>query len=478
MLAPLLLVALQSRLDAILDDPKLSGATIAVCVARADGRVLYQRDAARRLMPASNQKLFTVAYALHELGPDYAPRTRFWRLQDRVVVDAPGDPSLTYEQLREAARRLGSPIRMPVFARQAYKPRVGPTWELDDLPFRFAARITALSFDRGVVKLVASKGMPVLEPEAFGIRILHFPYGERSQELDPFGGVLVVHGELPKERAELAVFAIPEPDRAAASILGGPLLATEFVPEPSPDYEIRGKQLLEMAKECLAPSDNYVAEHLLLSASGRRGRLVSESPYPAASGRMRAFLTGVAGIESGDIRPVDGSGMSRHNQATARSYARLLTWMRSSPHFELWKSSMAAPGVGTLRTRLQNVAFVGKTGSLDMVAALSGYVTTKAGDELAVSLIVNHFSCTQAEVREILDRFVRELAEGSGIGTLFEVYGNRETTHTDKHARSADAHRVSGPGGHGMAAQSRARRRAESLDAAASGTGRVGVRAG
>jgi D-alanyl-D-alanine carboxypeptidase len=60
-----------------------------------------------------------------------------------------------------------------------------------------------------------------------------------------------------------------------------------------------------------------------------------------------------------------------------------------------------------LSSRLDGVGFAGKTGSLDMVAALSGYLRTDNGNEVIVSVIANHYLCPNVEARTVLDDFVR-----------------------------------------------------------------------
>lgn len=73
----LLAAALQAPLDRILTHDDLRGASVGAIVTTLDGTVLYERNSDLRLMPASNQKLLSVSYALHALGPDFVPRLGF-----------------------------------------------------------------------------------------------------------------------------------------------------------------------------------------------------------------------------------------------------------------------------------------------------------------------------------------------------------------------------------------------------------------
>jgi len=472
--------SLAARLDPLLNVPAMSGGLAGVCVMKPDGTVLYERNGNLRMVPASNQKILSVAFALHTLGPDWRPKTRFWKRGDRIVVDVPGDPSMTYDKLAGVAAKLGQP-KLPVFARQGFRPGVPPTWENDDLPHRYAPRITALTVNRGSFSLVGEKGEVRLEPEPFGVRIMRFPGGTVRTTFDPFGNLMVVRGDAPQERRNLENFAIPEPDRAAASILGGPLFETVDVPSERPDVEIEGDTVGKMAKDCLVPSDNYLAEGLMMLAAQKAGANLANA-YPAAPNRMREFLTRTVGLTEEQVRPMDGSGMSRHNFVTPIGVAKILAWAKRQPWSELWVDAMAKPGAGTLSSRLAGVEFHGKTGSLNSVATLSGYLTLANGETLIVSILLNHFIRPAADARNVADAIVRELAKPGSltqnlvpIGAKFEGRIGHEGPRAHPQPIASDDDRIPRSGGDRMASRPWANRRAQPLDAPADRTERMAV---
>lgn len=470
--------SLSTRIDKILDNPAIHGGLAGVCVMKPDGTVLYERNVNLRMVPASNQKILSVAFALHTLGPEWRPKTRFWKRPDRIVVDVPGDPSMTFEKLTEVAKTLGNP-KLPVFARQGFRPGIPPTWENDDLPHRYAPRITALTVNRGSFSLVGEKGEVRLEPNGFGVRIMRFPGGTVRTDFDPFGNLMVVRGDVGTERKNLENFAIPEPDRAAASILGGPLFESVEVPQERPDVEVEGDSIGKMAKACLVPSDNYLAEGLMMLAAQKMGANLSNA-YPAAANRMREFLTKTVGLTEEQVRPMDGSGMSRHNFVTPAAVAQILAWAKRQPWADLWVDAMAKPGSGTLSSRLAGVAFHGKTGSLNSVASLSGYVTLANGETLIVSILLNHFIRPASDARNVADAIVRELTKPVDL-TQKLVRRGAEIEGTIKHegprAHSEpiafDVDRISRSGRNGVASCTRPNRRTQPADAAFDRTKRM-----
>src|SRR5580700_2585121 len=99
------LPALQSRLAAILDEPRFAQAQWGVKVVALDsGQTLFERNAEKLMKPASNAKLYTAALALDRLGPDFRIKTSFYAaaqpdangvIHGDVLVYGRGDPSFS-----------------------------------------------------------------------------------------------------------------------------------------------------------------------------------------------------------------------------------------------------------------------------------------------------------------------------------------------------------------------------------------------
>ena len=188
------------------------------------------------------------------------------------------------------------------------------------------------------------------------------------------------------------------------------MIATDRVPTTEPDFVITGNSVGKIVEACLPPSDNNLAEHLFLLGAGRQGP-ISANPYGLARQRATKFFTNVVRVDPGDFHIYDGSGMSRHDFVTTRGLCKILSWSAEQPYAALWRGAMARPGRGTLAKRLDGIQFEGKTGSLDMVASLSGYLKTKSGKERIVSVVLNNFGCSAAEARSVIDAFVRTVSD-------------------------------------------------------------------
>jgi D-alanyl-D-alanine carboxypeptidase/D-alanyl-D-alanine-endopeptidase (penicillin-binding protein 4) len=133
---------------------------------------------------------------------------------------------------------------------------------------------------------------------------------------------------------------------------------------------------------------------------------------------VKSFLTGI-GVASDGIIQYDGSGLSRHNLITPSAVVQLYTYMGKQSRFaQAWRDSLTIGGVdGTLANRFKGTAahnnMRGKTGTIDQVSALSGYVTTAAGEQLVVSFVVNGVRTTRDRT-SMMDDIVVALAKFNG----------------------------------------------------------------
>jgi D-alanyl-D-alanine carboxypeptidase/D-alanyl-D-alanine-endopeptidase (penicillin-binding protein 4) len=108
---------------------------------------------------------------------------------------------------------------------------------------------------------------------------------------------------------------------------------------------------------------------------------------------VRQFLVN-AGVDNNDFFLYDGSGMSPDDRIAPRAFTGLLTYASKQPWGQPWRATLPVAGVdGTLAARFKNSPLKGriwaKTGTMNEVNALSGYLTAASGKTLAFSILVN-----------------------------------------------------------------------------------------
>jgi serine-type D-Ala-D-Ala carboxypeptidase/endopeptidase (penicillin-binding protein 4) len=151
-------------------------------------------------------------------------------------------------------------------------------------------------------------------------------------------------------------------------------------------------------------SSNFYAE-VLAKRLGVAGHGV-----PGTISKGSATAAAWADAHGVQVTAHDGSGLSYRNRATARGLARLLGMAEEEPWGLALRSSLPAPGQGTLRHRLKGVLVRAKTGTLRRISALSGWVWLEHRQAWAeFSILSSGISIYSAKAIE--DKVVRILAE-------------------------------------------------------------------
>ena len=180
--------------------------------------------------------------------------------------------------------------------------------------------------------------------------------------------------------------------------------------------------LREVVRGFMKPSQNLEADTLLADV-GEATRGSNAPPWQTSEDAGLAALDqllSVVGVTPGEVRFDEGSGLSRNNLTTANATVALLQFMANHREAQAFLDALPIAGVdGTLRRRLRNTAAAGnvraKTGTLRWAHALSGYVTTAAGERLAFSFMLNRFAAAPGHSgHEEIDPLVLMLANFAG----------------------------------------------------------------
>jgi serine-type D-Ala-D-Ala carboxypeptidase/endopeptidase (penicillin-binding protein 4) len=469
-------VAAFARLaDSIIASPPLDRAHLGMIVYEpATRRVLYEHNADRRFVPASNQKYWPTSTALHELGPDYRYRTPVLGIgfagatgtARAIVVVGAGDPTFSarfHAEDHTAIHALADSIAAAGVRRVAgdvnidasrFDDAIIPgTWTYGNLNgtsapptgafvtaeglFRVSVSATAVGEPARVEVLAPAATVPLLAEVATGAA---GSVTVTSIRRGPWDDTLRVTGSIAAD-AEPRTLRVPmtDPVRFAGHVLADALRDRGVVVEgtvtvirdataaaavregrlgngapPLPVTRLAewaSPPMGDIVSAILQPSQNWIAEQLVRTLGAeRRG----EGSWRAGISVQNAFLFGTVGIDSAALRLQDGSGMSHQNLVTPRAVAQILDHARSAPWSEVFRAGLARPGEpGTLSSRLTHLRgrMAGKTGTLANVNALSGYVTNADGDELIFVILGNASGLPAAPVVSAMDLLVSVLAD-------------------------------------------------------------------
>jgi serine-type D-Ala-D-Ala carboxypeptidase/endopeptidase (penicillin-binding protein 4) len=170
--------------------------------------------------------------------------------------------------------------------------------------------------------------------------------------------------------------------------------------------------LREIIKQTNKHSDNFLAECLFKTLGAETSGKQGNSFY--ATQAVLNFIDD-HGIFSKGTSVVDGSGISRFDQITVGAIVGTLEEMYFDlKHFKDYYNSLSIAGVdGTLESRMIGTKaennFRGKTGTLNGVTSLSGYLTTNNGDEVIISMIFQFSRGGTRFHRRIEDKIIEAL---------------------------------------------------------------------
>jgi D-alanyl-D-alanine carboxypeptidase/D-alanyl-D-alanine-endopeptidase (penicillin-binding protein 4) len=413
------------------------------------GEVIYARDPDRRLLPASNMKLVTLATAAHRLGWPYRFPTTLsavapvdGTVHGNLYVRGSGDPTLGWPTdaadlaLREWARALRARgvVRIEgdlVGDPDAYgDDRLGDNWSWNDLTFGYAAPYAGLTFHENTVAVTVEPspraGVPAqvrIAPDGSGLEVdaevqtvapdtptrltLHRPLGSH---------VLHVRGEAAAGAVPVVRYvAVPDPARfflealrRALAVEGIDVRGTTRVEALAADVDggvrvvHQSAPLADIAVRFMKVSQNLYGEALL--------HAVDPQPTATLASRRAAVASALTdlGVPTDDIQVADGSGLSRRNFVSASTLVALLRALSAPAHRETFVRTLPIAGVdGTLEQRLRGTACEGrvraKTGTLSHARALSGYVATASGRDIIFSVLANNHLRPTSDVDAVVD---------------------------------------------------------------------------
>ncbi|MCI0515036.1 D-alanyl-D-alanine carboxypeptidase/D-alanyl-D-alanine-endopeptidase [candidate division KSB1 bacterium] len=472
--APAAIERLHHDISTILTAPAFYNAHWGVAIQSLQtGEYVYLQNEDKGFMPASNLKLFTTALALVKLGPDFTFCTDLiangqidsgGRLLGDLVIRGAGDPSLGSRYRPNSDEKVGT---LEMFKRwaEALKKRkikvitgnivgddncfadklLGQGWSWDDESEWYAAQISGLSFNDNCIDLYFTPADSAGQlakfhtfPETDYVMIINqvqtvLPGQQASLNFSRQRGAnqITVSGSVELNGGVVKDWcSIENPTLFCATILKQ-VLEQEGIKVTGQAMDIddlsqyrypltdstaiitchHSPPVSRLIRTINKVSQNLWAEMLLRIEGFKFHGLGDESQSISV---MTNYLEQL-GIDPSTIGIYDGSGLSRLNLVSPRQVLTLLRALYRHPHFQYFYDSLPIGGVdGTLKSRMQGTAAQNnvhaKTGYINRVRALSGYLKSRDDEPFAFSLITNNYTVPTSMANAIQDLICERLA--------------------------------------------------------------------
>lgn len=429
---------------------------------------LISINARRAMNPASTMKLLTTYAALDLLGPAYTWKTEAWidgELKDGVlngdlILKGYGDPKFTIEQfwlwLSELRARGLREIRGDlVFDRSYFELPANDPAQFDNDPVRaYNVGPDALLLNFNTLRLrymLDGTNLKVVsEPLLEGITLENqlAPNGgnvncdnwDDQFSVQPNGDSVVLQGDYPVECGEreqnLSVMPhtryVESVFRAVWQELGGSLQGKQRDGVVGGTAKLfsahRSEPLSAIIRDINKFSNNVMARQLFLTL-GATGPALGEPAPSSETGTTESFNMHPLSIERSmfvmqtwlarnhmdfnELVLENGAGLSRKERISAAHMAELLQNAFNHPLSAELQASLPILGVdGSVKSRLKESAAARhahlKTGTLEGVKTIAGYVRSKNGKEWIVVFFINHPCARQGQ--EAQDALIEWLA--------------------------------------------------------------------
>ncbi len=432
-------------------------------VRNPDGRIIEEFNGEHLIRPASNLKLVTSAAFLDLLGPDYTFETTLFatgsaienRWEGDLYIRGTGDPSINgeayddplflFRQWAEVFDSLGiDTIEGDIIAHDGFFDDVPYPrgWEWDDLSYYYAPEISALSFNFNVVDLeVIADGEPGTVPS-----ITWFPFETtyvefiNEQRVTPANtsydesyrrelgrNKIYLRSTLPRGMVETEPLSVPNPSlyfidtfrkflgREGITHRGNLRTMAEPVSWQEGSFtklhEHRSKPLYTMIQWMNRESDNLYTEMLLKVVAAEKFKVPGSTELGLEA--VKDFMQN-HGFDTTAVTLRDASGMAPATLLKTSDLNRFLVEIQSESYFDRFYNSLSVGGQnGTLSFRFGggnlNGNFHGKSGFLSGVRSISGYLTTREGNRLIVTIATNNYTVRTSSVDRIHEQILEYL---------------------------------------------------------------------
>ncbi|WP_437394964.1 D-alanyl-D-alanine carboxypeptidase [Flagellimonas lutimaris] len=398
--------SIKKTLDSQLENKHLESSFHGLVVIDADTKKeIYNQNGNKYFTPASNTKIVTFYTGL-KLLPKNIPTLKYAVANDTLFIEGTADPSWLHPYFKDstAIHWLRNQQTIALYTKNRNENRYGPGWAWEDYDTYFSPEKSAITLYGNVVTISNIEGLDVSPKTFFDKTSVKDTTLKRVEFRNQFYIA-------PTEQDTLEVPYVTDDSltqKLLESAVGKNIFLSPHFPEGK-KQTLYGIETDSIYKRMLFKSDNFLAEQLLLAASG----ILSDTL------RSKNAIDYMLENELSDLehqpRWVDGSGLSRYNLFTPRSFVQILEKLheeipeeRLFSIFPMWGPDST---VETWEDPTTEPFLFAKSGSVGNNYNLSGYVKTKSGKLLIFSFMNNHFRIPSAEIRKTIYATMKNLYE-------------------------------------------------------------------
>lgn len=405
----------QTTLASLLEDSALQHAHVGVMIVDAESQqVIAAHNEHKYFVPASNTKLFTMYAGLKYLGDSLIAGYVAKANDSAVHFRSNADPTFLHPDYKHQpmANVLQQYKKVNWYNAGMATTAYGNGWSWNDYDATYMAPRSSMPMYGNVASFtLLSNGMLQSNPPNVSVLVtnlnsftdsgfsIHRLFDQPSFTLRP--------GKAKRINTTLYMTPTSASQLAATHFGNDWYFEHSSVPENLRWQKIYSQPTDSLLKPLMHRSDNFFAEQTLLMISQQWFGYMNEADV------IDSLLKTDLQALPDKPRWVDGSGLSRYNLFTPADFIWLLQQCRSQFSMSRLQNILPTGNDGTLTNYyhpLEGKLFA-KTGTLAGVVALSGYMTSKQGRQLLLSVQVNNHNGSATAVRRAVEKFLMTVWE-------------------------------------------------------------------
>ena len=411
----------------LLSDSIISAAHIGISIYEpATDKFLFNYNAEKNFIPASNTKMFTLYAGMKYLG-DSIIGAYYKVSNDSIFILPAGDPTYLHPDFKSQPVHdflNASNYKVVLMDNGIYPEAYGKGWALDDLQEIYMPQRSAFPGCGNLLRLEWTK-KTIINPDEF-----QYDLAVINTDLPEFSLIKKTDTSLIDNK----IIKIPGTNHFEATVNNKSKTFTQEIPFETfgmqSGFTILQHSLYHLATlqkikntDCkkftpihsqksdsvfslmMHRSDNFYAEQTLLMTSNEQLGYMSD----------RNMIDTLLKNDFKDIpqkpRWVDGSGLSRYNLFSPKDFVYIINKIQNEFGSQRLKNILPTGGTGTLKNYfIEDSSYIyAKTGSLSNNYTLTGILQTSKNKELIFSIMLNNYQGSSKAVRKQIEHYLHEL---------------------------------------------------------------------
>jgi len=418
---------LRADINNVISQSTISRSAISVSVKDfKTGKTVYELNEKTQISPASTQKIITTTPAFMTLGDDYQFSTKLYKNNNNDYLFVLGaDPYLTAKELDKLVRSMPKePASVCIDPSVIDDISWGEGWQWDDDLSPYMPKFSSYNLDKNLIEIMITPSVKGYSPTVK--TIIDYPMNfinnmktsdetnytiKRQNHISP--DTLILEGTISPRKSEFVIIPINNQKkyfekRLSDAIINHNISCSGIYKniKLNKDYTLitlLSHDIEYAKKDVYKNSNNMIAETVFKLAGGK---YKSETGSFKNGKLMFEDFCKQHKIDTSEIKITDASGVSKNNLMTTDFMTEFLLKVQGYLEPEL-----PTAGEGTLSNRMLYMRnnLHAKTGTLNNISAITGYIVSKREQKYVFSIMINDSKSSPSDKKMLEEYIIRTI---------------------------------------------------------------------